>query len=193
MHSPLLLPGRGTGYVCDPTPGRHTAAPMARIDAGPGPVAPYPELDFHVQESNEYRSKGKPSAVTSCYWQVGTCAGVCLFPVIFFGNYPLLEFLNAVTGWGVDIQEVLETGARIQTLRQCFNLREGIEASSVKMPPRMVGVPPHQAGPLAGITIDPEDLAKAYRKTMGWDPQTGRPLQETLDRLGLDGLVKEFS
>jgi aldehyde:ferredoxin oxidoreductase len=28
MHSPLFLPGRGTGYLCDPTPGRHTATPM---------------------------------------------------------------------------------------------------------------------------------------------------------------------
>lgn len=28
MHNPLFLPSRGTGYVCDPTPGRHTATPM---------------------------------------------------------------------------------------------------------------------------------------------------------------------
>ncbi len=189
MHNALFLPGRGTGYVCDPTPGRHTAAPMARIDAGPGPVAPYPELEFHGLERYEYSSKGKPSAVTSCYWQVGTCAGVCLFPVIFFGDYPLLEFLNAVTGWDMDIQEVLETGARIQTLRQCFNLREGIEPSNIHMPPRMRGVPPQEEGPLAGITIDMESLAQEYRKAMEWDPNSGRPYRKTLERLGLGDLV----
>jgi len=27
LHNALFLPSRGTGFVCDPTPGRHTAAP----------------------------------------------------------------------------------------------------------------------------------------------------------------------
>jgi len=191
MHNPLFLPGRGTGYLCDPTPGRHTATPMARIDAGPGAIAPYPELEFHGHERYEYRSKGKPSAVSSCYWQVGTCAGACLFPVIFFGNFPLLEYLNAVTGWDMDIPEVLETGARIQTLRQCFNLREGVEPSRIRLHPRMMGDPPHREGPLTGVVIDADALASEYRKAMGWDPETGRPLKDTLDRLGLGDLVSE--
>jgi len=191
LHNASFLPGRGTGFVCDPTPGRHTAAaPMARIDAGsPAIVAPYPELEFRDYERYEYKSKGPASATTSCYWQVGSCAGVCLFPVIFFGNYPLLEFLNAVTGWGMDMAEALETGARIQTLRQAFNLREGIEPREIKLPPRMAGVPPKSDGPLAGITIDIDSLASEYRKAMGWDPDSGHPTEATLERLGL----KEFT
>ncbi|KPJ51461.1 MAG: hypothetical protein AMJ37_04795 [Dehalococcoidia bacterium DG_18] len=163
---------------------------MARIDAGsPAIVAPYPELEFRDYERYEYKSKGPASATTSCYWQVGSCAGVCLFPVIFFGNYPLLEFLNAVTGWGMDMAEALETGARIQTLRQAFNLREGIEPREIKLPPRMAGVPPKSDGPLAGITIDIDSLASEYRKAMGWDPDSGHPTEATLERLGL----KEFT
>ena len=191
LHNASFLPGRGTGFVCDPTPGRHTAAaPMARIDGGsPAIVAPYPELQFRDYERYEYKSKGPASATTSCYWQVGACAGVCLFPVIFFGNYPLLEFLNAVTGWGMDMAEALETGARIQTLRQAFNLREGIGPREIKLPTRMAGVPPKSEGPLAGITIDIDSLASEYRKAMGWDPDTGYPTEATLGRLGL----KEFT
>ncbi|MCJ7830346.1 MAG: hypothetical protein MUP74_03065, partial [Desulfobacterales bacterium] len=46
LHNALFLPSRGTGFVCDPTPGRHTAAPMARLDAGSAVIAPYPELQF---------------------------------------------------------------------------------------------------------------------------------------------------
>ena len=56
-------------------------------------------------------------------------SGVRLFPTVFFGNYPLLEFLNAVTGWHMDVKEAFESGARIQNLRQCFNVREGIKSS----------------------------------------------------------------
>jgi len=190
LHNALFLPSRGTGFVCDPTPGRHTAAPMARLDTVPSPVlAPYPQLQFHDLERYEYESKGPPSAIASCYWQVCTCAGVCLFPAIFFGNYPMLDFLNAVTGWNMDMDEALETGARIQTLRQCFTIREGVRPSEVKLPPRMAGRPPKDEGPLTGITIDIDSLAREYRRAMGWDPESGYPTDVTLRRLGLDEVV----
>jgi aldehyde:ferredoxin oxidoreductase len=190
LHSALFLPSRGTGYVCDPTPGRHTAAPMARVDGGPGAYAPYPELKIDAYERYRYTGKGPISAKASQYLQVGSCAGVCLMPFMFFGNYPLIELLNAVTGWGMDIPEALAAGARIQTLRQSFNLREGIGAGDVRLPERMRGVPPQEKGPQAGVTIDIDTLAREYRTAMGWDAETGVPSKETLVRLGLEGLVR---
>jgi len=192
LHNALYLPSRGTGFVCDPTPGRHTAAPMARLDAGKAVIAPYPELQFHNLGQYEYGNKGAASATVSSYWQVGTCAGVCIFPVIFFGNYPLLDYLNAVTGWDMDITEALNTGARIQTLRQAFNMREGIRSSEKKLPPRMAGIPPKSEGPLKGITIDMDTLSSEYFKAMGWDPETGNPTQATLERLGLKRLAETY-
>jgi aldehyde:ferredoxin oxidoreductase len=191
LHNALFLPSRGTGFVCDPTPGRHTAAPMARIDAGGGSIAPYPELKIPEIERYEYKSKGPLSATASKYMQVGNCAGLCLFPVIFFGNFPLLEFFNAVTGRNMNMEEALETGARIQTLRQCFNIREGIKPSDVKLPLRLAGLPPKEEGPLAGITIDIDSLAHEYRKAMGWDPHSGVPADATLEKLGLRALIEK--
>ena len=191
LHNALFLPSRGTGFVCDPTPGRHTAAPMARIDAGGGSIAPYPELKIPELECYEYKSKGPISATASNYMQVGNCAGLCLFPVIFFGNFPLLEFFNAVTGWNMNMEEALETGARIQTLRQCFNTREGIRPSDVKLPLRLAGLPPKEEGPLADITIDIDSLAHEYRKAMGWDPHSGVPADATLEKLGLRALIEK--
>jgi aldehyde:ferredoxin oxidoreductase len=189
MHHALCLPSRGTGYVCDPTPGRHTAAIMNRIDLPSAPLAPYPELQFPSFKRYEYKGKGIHSVTMARYWQIGTCAGLCLFPVIFFGNYPLLDFVKAVTGWNIDMAEALKTGARIQTLRQAFNLREGIQQAEVKLPPRMAGRPPMNEGPLAGITIDIETLTREYNEAMGWDPDTGYIADATLERLGLKQLV----
>ena len=190
LHNALFLPSRGTGFVCDPTPGRHTAAPMASIDFGSATIAPYAELQFKNYERYEYRTKGAASATASCYWQVGACAGVCLFPAIFFGNYPLLDFFNAVTGWDMDIREALEAGARIQTLRQAFNIREGLTPSEIKLPPRMAGIPPKSEGPLSGITIDIDSLRSEYYKAMGWDPGTGYPSGTTLEQLGIKELTE---
>ncbi len=193
LHSPLLLPGRGVGYISDPTPGRHTAAPMARIDAGAGAVAPYPELSIEGYERYAYTGKGPLSAKLSSYLQVGNCAGICLMPMIFFGNYPLLEFFNAVTGLDMDLAEVFTTGARIQTLRQYFNIREGIGSSDIKLPGRLAGRPPMKHGPLSGITVDVENLTAEYFQAMGWDPVSGEPQEATLQKLGLTELVKSFS
>ncbi|MGD9229070.1 MAG: aldehyde ferredoxin oxidoreductase family protein, partial [Desulfobacterales bacterium] len=127
LHNALFLPSRGTGFVCDPTPGRHTAAPMAAIDGGAKQFAPYPELKIEEFDRYTYSGKGPMSATASSYLQVGASAGVCIMPMMFFGNFPLVEFFNAVTGWNLDIAEVLTTGSRIQTLRQSFNIREGIQ------------------------------------------------------------------
>jgi len=190
LHNALYLPSRGTGFVCDPTPGRHTAAPMARIDGGPGQFAPYPELKIEQFDRYAYTGKGPMSATASKYLQVGSSAGICIMPMMFFGNFPLIEFFNAVTGWDLDAAEVLTTGARIQTLRHCFNLREGIRPADVKLPRRMAGDPPQSEGPVAGVTLDIDNLAREYRQAMGWEPDSGQPEGKTLEKLGLTNLVK---
>jgi aldehyde:ferredoxin oxidoreductase len=165
---------------------------MARIDGGPGAYAPYPELRIDKFERYATTGKGPMSATASGYLQMGNCAGVCVMPFMFFGNYPLIELLNAVTGWGLDVNEALATGARIQTLRQSFNIREGIRAADVRLPDRMAGRPPLAAGPLAGVTIDVDSLARGYRTAMGWNAETGIPTKETLDKLGLAELVNTY-
>ncbi len=191
LHNALFLPGRGTGFVCDPTPGRHTAAPMARIDGGPGAFAPYPELKIEQFERYAYTGKGPMSATASSYLQAGASAGLCLMPLMFFGNFPFVDFLNAVTGWRLSVAEVLRAGRRIQTLRQSFNVREGILPVDVKLPDRMSGRPPQKKGPVAGVTLDIDNLAKEYRQAMGWNPENGRPDEAALKKLGLDNLVND--
>jgi aldehyde:ferredoxin oxidoreductase len=192
LHNALFLPSRGTGFICDPTPGRHTAAPMARIDGGPGQFAPYPELKIEQFDRYTYTGKGPLSATASKYLQVGSSAGICLMPMMFFGNFPMMEFFNAVTGWDLDITEVLTAGARIQTLRHCFNLREGIRPSDVKLPKRMAGEPPQEEGPVAGVTLDMDSLGREYRQAMGWNPDSGEPEKNTLKKLGLYELIKTY-
>jgi aldehyde:ferredoxin oxidoreductase len=133
------------------------------------------------------------SATASSYLQVGSSAGVCIMPMMFFGNFPLIEFFNAVTGWDLDVKEVLSTGARIQTLRHCFNLREGVQPADVRLPERMAGRPPQAEGPVAGVTLDIDNLTREYRQAMGWDPENGKPDDDTLEKLGLAQLVKNYA
>ena len=116
----------------------------------------------------------------------------CLYPPVIFsatGIFPLLDFVSAVTGWNISMTEALETGARIQTLRQLFNIREGVKSHEIRLPSRMAGIPPHISGPLTGITIDVDIMVKEYRQAMGWDPATAYPTRAKVSELGLGELT----
>ncbi|MCE5253994.1 MAG: hypothetical protein LLG45_07305 [Actinomycetia bacterium] len=104
-----------------------------------------------------------------------------------------LEIINAVTGWGWDVESAKEMGLRIVNLMRMFNFRHGLtkemEAPSVRYSSTPVD------GPAAGIGIREHwDTIRAnYYEKMGWDVETGRPLPETLEKYGLDHLVEELS
>ena len=42
------------------------------------------------------------------------------------------EWLNAATGWEKTPEEYMEIGKRIQTLKQLFNFKHGIDPMSIK-------------------------------------------------------------
>jgi aldehyde:ferredoxin oxidoreductase len=191
LHNATFFPGRGTGFVADPTPGRHTAAgAFTRCDVNAA-AGPYPELQVSGFEKYQYTGKGPAAAANASYWQVGASSGVCLMPVVFSGAYPLIELINGVIGWDMSIDEALQTGARIQTMRHLFNIREGLTPADVRLPDRMAGVPPQSSGPLEGVTIDIDTLTREYREAMQWDPDTGQPAESRLKALGLSDLAKQ--
>ena len=165
---------------------------MARIEGGPGAFAPYPELKIEEFERYTYTGKGPMSATASSYLQAGASAGLCLMPLMFFGNFPFVDFFNAATGWNLEVGDILNIGARIQTLRQCFNVQEGLQPSDIHLPERMTGRPPQKEGPVAGVTLDVDNLAREYRLAMGWDPDSGRPHEAALEKFGLTMLIKAY-
>jgi aldehyde:ferredoxin oxidoreductase len=89
------------------------------------------------------------------------------------------------------MDEIIKTGHRIVTMRQAFNIREGLK-TPWKFPDRMMGIPPKKEGPRAGITLDKDELSKEYYEALGWDVKTGKPSKEVLLELGLDDVAKEL-
>ena len=188
-HDPRRMRAMGVSYIGDPTPARHTSAatPMTIADRGRGAGGPYPELQNTEVPADDYENKGKIYAVATDYHQVFTSSGFCEF-LVFVGNAPLVEYISAVTGWDFTIEEALVTGRRIQTMRQAFNVREGLQPADFSLPGRIKATP--ASGPLAGKVVDSDALRDAYYRALGWDVETGRPLEESLARLGLKELVK---
>jgi aldehyde:ferredoxin oxidoreductase len=104
---------------------------------------------------------------------------------------PIFEWLNAATGWQRTPHEYMEIGRRIQTLRQMFNIRQGIDPRSLKISRRAVGLPPQTEGANRGRTVELDEMMCDYWRTIGWDENSGIPLPETIEALGLEILGEE--
>ncbi|MHA1382211.1 MAG: aldehyde ferredoxin oxidoreductase family protein [Candidatus Helarchaeota archaeon] len=191
MHDPRLSPSFATTYVTDPTPGRHTQGGLGYREFG----IFYPHLEEIKAKKikrRKYSGKGEEQAIDSkLVVAMFNSFGLCLFSS-YIGPYPLIEAVKAVTGWNYTIDELLETGARIQTLRQAFNIREGFTPLDFKLPDRIKGIPPLPAGPSKNATIDLDSMVKEFYEEMRWNFEDGIPSKELLYELKLTDIVADL-
>lgn len=120
-------------------------------------------------------------------------AGLCFFG--YFAVDPvkyIVAFMSAVTGWDRSIDELLKAGERIANMRHVFNLREGINPLELKVHPRIIGKPPYETGPLAGVTADIEAQNYWNLGALDWDRVTTKPSKKKLQELGLEDVVKDL-
>lgn len=116
--------------------------------------------------------------------------GVCRFCMHDFRL--TLACLRAVTTWEMDIQEAMNVGRRIINQLRVFNIRHGLK-KEIEVPSARYASTPKD-GPAKGISIMPhwESIRRNYYEQMGWDAETGRPLPETLEGLGLKHLAEDL-
>lgn len=186
MHDLRLTSNYTLPFISDPTPGRHTAG---NFDYGlMGMTDFYPDLKPMVTKTNTPYQQGKAAGFAIKMHQVMESLGLCMF-VYFFNDYSLLEMIESITGWKMDVDEVLQIGGRIQTTRQMFNAREG--AIRHEIPKRAIGNPPMKIGPLRGNSIDVEMMIQGYYAGMGFK-KDGVPRAETLASYGLEDLIPDL-
>lgn len=197
MHDPRLDPILGIHYSCDPTPGRHTI--------GAGSYYTYmriwedvtwaPKVKLGEDKNDEYEATnqvGLKSMINACIKQILDGSGGCFFALVSgLNHFKLFDYLNAATGWQKTANEFMTIGLRMQTLRQAFNVREGINPRDFKMNERLSGNPPLTAGPLKGKSFDMDAMMSVHYQFMGWDKKTGIPTKTALSDLGFCDLEME--
>jgi aldehyde:ferredoxin oxidoreductase len=102
----------------------------------------------------------------------------------------LAAALSGVTGLHYGIEDILQVGARAQTLSRLFNLREGFTADDDKLPKRVMKA--FSSGPLADVEITDESFnwaKRRYYEMMQWDPDSGIPTQKCLADLNLTEIL----
>ncbi len=119
------------------------------------------------------------------------CLGTCMF-VSGVPFVTIADTVSAVTGWDFTWREAAEVGYRVMNMMRAFNIRHGLTREHNYVSPRILEAPTE--GVAAGISAAPmfDQMLDTYYEAMGWDKE-GRPLPETLKRLGLDSVANDLA
>ncbi len=188
MHDPRFAPSFAGTYQSDPTPARHTQGGLAFVEMGLLP----PGIELPPLDKYSYSGKGQLEAMFKNNLHLLNATGMCFFGSMALPPDALPTFLSVVTGWELSQLDMLTIGERIATIRQAFNVREGLKPSNFKLRGRPIGAPPLEEGPVAKVTVDADTLRAEYFKAMDWDPETGKPSKKKLEELGLDDIAREL-
>jgi aldehyde:ferredoxin oxidoreductase len=192
MHDSKFMSSLGAAFAFDPTPGKHTNSNIDMVAMGP--IGRNQYIDGFIipkisQEVGDERSEAL--MLINALAQFSNCVGLCMFSSMF-QKYPMKELIDDSTGWDISIEELINIGRRIQTIRQAFTIREGIILAENELPGRAWGDPPFESGPHKGKVIDYKGDYKGFCEKIGWDPINGFPLKETLNELNLDYIINDL-
>ena len=180
LHDSRSFSGMAPVYALSPRGACHLQGDMYGVDTGQGPPAElgiYPSDRFENSEE-----KGRITARAQAWRSVYNALTVCHF--MNPGAEIILNALNAATGWEYSLEELLDTGKRIFSLKRVINHNLGSTKSDDRLPDFMLK--PFQDGGTLGFVPDLELLLKGAYQEHGWDQETGMPTEETLANLGLD-------
>ena len=191
MHDGRGDPGFALHYSVEPTPGRHTIGSQLYYEMFQlwKVVKGLPKIKPLYMKDEKYETdEGKAIQAAACskYMNVVNACGMCLFGV-FLGikRIPTFDWINAATGWDLTPNDYMDIGERIQTIKQAFNVKHGIDPRDYKISDRALGIPPLKDGANKGRSVPIDKLRHDYWAHFDWDPQTGKPTAASLKRLGI--------
>ncbi len=174
-HDPRFSNSILLSYRLDPAPGRHTPFIELMLD-----LAKFSQMFPHLPKTDRLPN-------FYCYHKTVSALGLCQFSLLT-GNFPVVEFVNLVTGFNFSIEDIVIIGERILTLKHIFNLREGKNPLDYHLPAR--AMENADRGPNKAISdITEQKLITEFLESLHWDTSTTIPKKERLEELGLDGLI----
>jgi aldehyde:ferredoxin oxidoreductase len=181
MHEARTRHGQALGYAVSPTGADHMhnfwdgGMSKSPVDQGMQELGIYETTPQTVLNGSKVYAY---MAVSNWTW-LGNTVSVCAF--IPWTHKQLADLVSAITGWQLNVLELMKAGERGVTMARIFNLREGLTRADDKLPDRMAK--PHVTKTINEQPVTKEELDSAitmFYTMMGWDPQTGKP---TLARL----------
>lgn len=189
-HDPRAFFGWAISYATGPRGACHTHGLAGYAPQG----LLLPEMGIDEEpDRHEMKGSEKIAAIYQDLSALDDSFVTCNFQ--HFGGFSLtdmLDSLNAITGWGLDINELITIGRRISTLKRLVNVEYGINRENDKLPQRTfkpAKEAPLDAEPWGGrVGQIPEPFNQTlerYYEFRGWD-EDGIPTKKSLKRLELE-------
>jgi aldehyde:ferredoxin oxidoreductase len=146
-----------------------------------------------IQDPTAYENKGQLVTWYENYKGVVDMTGLCYLPSMWmelglFTPEQIARFHSLVTGGRLLAADLMQAGARLQTLEHLFNiLHAGFGRKDVRVPEKLARIPVDR-GPFAGQRLEPqgwERMLDDYYLAHGYDAASGWPTVERLEALGL--------
>ena len=143
-----------------------------------------PELGFdRPLDRHETERKGVATAVMQDYGGLYNSLKLCQLIIRAVKVQEVVDCLNYVTGWNMDLPEFMRAGECASNLKRLYNLRLGMSRKEDTLPHRIL----HEAFPDGGAAKylpNLDAMLDEYYAYRGWT-QDGIPTRAKLDALGL--------
>ncbi|MDR3573514.1 MAG: aldehyde ferredoxin oxidoreductase C-terminal domain-containing protein [Anaerolineaceae bacterium] len=201
MHDPRGKNNVGLGFAISETGADHLVSIHDTLLQNPDSVSFKAAQALGIQSALPARLLNDEKVATylicESWISLEKVLGLCYFgpaPRSFMQVADVIALVRAATGWDVDLAELQRIGERATNMARIFNIRQGFLPADDDLPKRLFD--PLEGGPLTGVAYSRQDFKQAllelYR-LKGWDPISGMPLPETLQRLELSDWIQESS
>ncbi len=183
-HDPRGASGMALVYATSPRGACHNQSDFFLVEIG-GTVEEI-GVKFHRRQAGA--EKAASVALHQDWRTVGSSLVMCQFANL--EPVDLVRLINACTGLDYDLDEIMELGERAWNIKRVINHRLGHKGEADKLPPPLAV--PLADGGSAGYVPPFREMLEAYYRARRWDPESGKPTEECLRRLGLGSLVGDI-
>ncbi len=183
-HDPRAVSGMALSYATSPRGACHNQSDYFFVDWGQAEET----LGLKFFDRQAGAEKAANVAIHQNWRTVFNALVMCIF-----ANLPpqtVVDLINTACGYGWTIEDALRCGERAWNLKRAINIRRGLQRAHDTLPAPLRQ--PLPDGGAAGYVIPFEEMLDAYYVARGWDPITGKPLPDTLRRLGLEEMISDL-
>jgi len=142
-------------------------------------------------------SRGELAALANRIISVTDSVGQCKWNTVFLNVGIGIELqaaaLSAGMGREIKADDLIDTASRIATQERAFAVREGLTREQDTLPKKLINY--RMPGTWPEDKVDPEDLERMkneYYAAMAWDMESGVPVRETLEAMGLSDVASDL-
>lgn len=183
MHDPRAFTSQAVSYATNSRGGCHLESMSHQVEGGTripeiGLEGPYEPTS--LDESKVVLAK-RMQDLMAAYNGLGLCKFLLSGGV---GAALAAEWTRVVTGWEMDVDELMKTGERLFNLKRMYNIRLGVSSADDRLPERLLKVPRNVRG--TWVTLSGfERVLSLYYRLRGWDNK-GRLTAQLIRALGLE-------